>query len=217
MRGRLVKATAIFMAVLMLATGVPLDALAQETESGLSVEPEEITAAEITEAETMSEEAEERTKAVLEEEKEEELLKRQQEIYEQKIRKNIRQNRKKNVQSTKRNIIKDTVLHLHSLRHSPHRALPHEQAARILRTAIILVPQIRSTRHMRPHPVHWMRWETVPGMRGEERMKFWGANRSCQPAMQVTGIHITRKIISMLTVMVRHKRERSHAGRIMWQ
>lgn len=86
MRGRLVKATAIFMAVLMLATGVPLDALAQETESGLSVEPEEITAAEITEAETMSEEAEERTKAVLEEEKEEELLKRQQEIYEQKIR-----------------------------------------------------------------------------------------------------------------------------------
>lgn len=74
------------MAVLMLATGVPLDALAQETESGLSVEPEEITAAEITEAETMSEEAEERTKAVLEEEKEEELLKRQQEIYEQKIR-----------------------------------------------------------------------------------------------------------------------------------
>lgn len=74
------------MAVLMLATGVPLDALAQETESGLSVEPEEITEAEITEAETMSEEAEERTKAVLEEEKEEELRKRQQEIYEQKTR-----------------------------------------------------------------------------------------------------------------------------------
>lgn len=86
MRGRLVKATAMFMAVLMLATGVPLDALAKETESSLSVEPEEITAAEITEAETMSEEAEEETKAVWEEEKEEELRKRQQEIYEQKIR-----------------------------------------------------------------------------------------------------------------------------------
>lgn len=70
------------MAVLMLATGVPLDALAQEAESSLSVEPEEITAAEITEAETMSEEAEEETKAVWEEE----LRKRQQEIYEQKIR-----------------------------------------------------------------------------------------------------------------------------------
>lgn len=86
MRGRLVNATAMFMAVLMLATGVPLDALAQETENSLSVEPEEITEAEITEAETMSEEAEEETKAVLEEEKEEELRKRQQEIYEQKIR-----------------------------------------------------------------------------------------------------------------------------------
>lgn len=88
MRGRLVKATAMFMAVLMLATGVPLDALAQETENSLSVsvEPEEITEAEITEAETMSEEAEEETKAVWEEENEEELRKRQQEIYEQKIR-----------------------------------------------------------------------------------------------------------------------------------
>ena len=86
MRGRLVKATAMFMAVLMLATGVPLDALAQETESSLSVEPEEITAAEITEAETMSEEAEEETKAVWEEDGEDEILKRQQEIYEQKTR-----------------------------------------------------------------------------------------------------------------------------------
>ena len=86
MRGRLVKATAMFMAVLMLATGVPLDALAKETESSLSVEPEEITEAEITEAETMSEEAEEETKAVWEEEKGEELRKRQQEIHEQKIR-----------------------------------------------------------------------------------------------------------------------------------
>lgn len=86
MRGRLVKATAIFMAVLMLATGVPLDALAQETESSLSVEPEEITVAEITEAETMSEEAEEEAKAVWEEDGEDEILKRQQEIYEQKTR-----------------------------------------------------------------------------------------------------------------------------------
>ncbi len=84
------------MAVLMLATGVPLDALAKETESSLSVEPEEITAAEITEAETMSEEAEEETKAVWEEEKEEELRKRQQEIYEQKIREECdRSNEKK--------------------------------------------------------------------------------------------------------------------------
>ena len=85
MRGRLAKVTAMVMAVLMLGTGVPLDALAQEPESSLSVEPEEITEAEITEAETMFEEAEEETKAVREEEKEE-LRKRQQEIYEQKIR-----------------------------------------------------------------------------------------------------------------------------------
>lgn len=91
MRGRLVKATAMFMAVLMLATGVPLDALAKETESSLSVEPEEITAAEITEAETMSEEAEEETKAVWEEE----LRKRQQEIYEQKIREEYQTEREK--------------------------------------------------------------------------------------------------------------------------
>ena len=40
MRGRLVKATAMFMAILMMVTSVPLNVLAQEAESSLPLESE---------------------------------------------------------------------------------------------------------------------------------------------------------------------------------